>query len=106
MLGAPFEPIVHHAEVEHVGAQHPEVGHIGSLLAGSLDECGCESWGGNAHVARDADMFGSEVADEAAADEPCHFFVDLAGVKAADVVGLEDLGVDAHLVGSLTRHGR
>jgi hypothetical protein len=105
-LRAPFQAIVDDGKVEHVGAEHAVIGHLGALLTRSVNERRREPGRGDPHVARHPDVFGAEVGDEAAADQPCHFFVDLARVETSDVVGLEDLGVDAHLVGSLTRHGR
>ena len=48
--------------------------------------------------------FALEVGDEAAPDLPRDLFVDFAGIEAADVVRLEDVGVDVHLVDCVAGH--
>ena len=53
--------------------------------------------GDDSRMSRDtAIRFAPRYADEAAADQPRRVLVDLGRIEAADVVGLEDGGIDAH----------
>ena len=103
-LRASFEAVVDHREVEHVRAEHAVVDDVGALLARALDEGGGNARRRDAHVARDANLARAEVDDEAAANLPRDLFVDFARVESADVVGLEDLRIDAHRVSCIAGH--
>ena len=54
-LRAAVEPVVDDGEVEHVGAEHPVVDHVGALLARPVDERRGERRRRDPHVARDGD---------------------------------------------------
>ena len=83
-------------EVEHVGRNHPVVDDVGALRGGAVDERGRERRRRQPHVAPDGDPFRLQIRDERRADGARGLFVDLARIHAADVVGLEDSGVQVH----------
>jgi hypothetical protein len=84
--------------------EHAVIDHVGACSRAPWMNGGGDARRRHAHVARDANPFGAEIADEAAANQPGDFLVDLAGVEAADVIGLEDVGVDTRPVGSVASH--
>jgi hypothetical protein len=89
-------------EVHHVRADDADVGHRGPLAPRALDEGARDLGGREAHVAPDGDAGrAAQVIDERAAHPARDLAVDLRGIHGADVVGLEDGGVDR-----LRRHPR
>ena len=103
-LRAAVEIVADDGEVEHVGGQHAVVDDVGALLAHAFDEGGGERRRRHAHVARDADRRRLQIGGEAAADLPGDVLVDLARVEAADVVGLEDVWIDLHVISMCDRN--
>jgi hypothetical protein len=97
-LRAALEVVLDDRVIQHVGAEHAVVDHVRPLLARALDERRGQCGRRRAHVTRDADLRCVQVCDESAPDLPRHLLVDLVGVQAADVVGLEDAGIDVHVL--------
>ena len=58
------------------------------------------------HVAADGDALGLEIGDERRADRPRGVLVDLARIDAADVVGLEDVWIQIHVISFSRRLGQ
>ena len=100
---AAVEPELADGEVDHLGADQPEVEHVGARVGGAVDQRGGHRRRGEAHVAPDGDPPRLEVLDVGAADRVRALLVELVGVDAADVVGLEDLRVEH---GSMLWDGR
>ena len=96
-LRAAFEPLAGHREVQHVGRHHPEVHDVAALRERPLDERGGNRGRREAHVARHADSSGAEIGDERAADLAGDLLVDLTGIHAPHVVGLENALVHVHV---------
>ena len=44
----------------------------------------------------DGNLARAEIRDKRYADGLCRFLVEVAGIDAADVVGLEDVGIEFH----------
>jgi hypothetical protein len=91
-------------EIEHLGAHLADVDHARALVADAVDVAGGELRRGQAHVPAHGEREAArgralEVRDhlrERAADLVGHVGVDLLAVQAADVVRLEDPGVNRH----------
>ena len=67
---------------------------VGAAVGGALDQRRAHRGRGEAHVAADRDPARLEVLDVGAADRVRALLVELVGVDAADVVGLEGLGIE------------
>ena len=88
--------------VEHLGADHPDVEHVGALVGDTAGVGLGHGRRGQAHVTAepDAQLGGrralqiGEHAGKAAPDPVREPLVHLVRIEAADVVGLEDRGVD------------
>ena len=91
---AAVEPELADGEVDHLGADQPEVEDVGAGVGGAVDQRGRHRRRGDAHVAPDRDPPRLELLDVGAADRVRALLVELAGVDAADVVRLEDLRVE------------
>ena len=91
---APVEVVAPDVVVEHVGADDADVGDRRALRAGAFDEGGRELGRGQPAVAAHRDAARAEVVHEGAAHAPGDLGVELRGVEPADVVGLEDAGLD------------
>ena len=92
--GRPSEP---GGEVQAVGAREADQDDVAALLADALGEGGDQGGAGRAHVVRDDDGAGAAVArgrpddaDEGGADLVGEVLVQLVGIRAAHVVGLDD----------------
>ena len=95
-LRAPAEAARGHAVVEHLGGDHAEVDDVGAGGDRALGERPLELRPRQARVPAGAHARRPELLRERVADAPRHVGVDLLGVEAADVVGLEDAFGDRH----------
>ena len=80
--------------VDHLGADQPEVEHVGAAVGCALDQGRGHRRRRDACVAADRDAARLEVLDVGAADRVCALLVELVRIEAADVVRLEDLGIE------------
>jgi len=87
-------PVARDGEVEHVGPHQTVIDDVGALRAGAVDEGRSDRRRREPHVARHRNPFGVQVGNETAADETRGVFVDFLRVEAANVVCLEDAGID------------
>ena len=81
-----------------VGADHAEVEDVRPLESEPLHEGGADGRARQAHVAADDDLRRLQQGGEGPPHGEGRGLVELGGVEAADVVGLEDGGIDAHAV--------
>ena len=88
------EPEVADREVEHLGADEPDVDHVGPGGRGALDRRLRHRRRRDAHVAPDGDPLRLELLDVGAPDRARAVLVDLARIDPADVVGFEDLRIE------------
>ena len=102
-MAPPSRSWLRHEVVQHVRADHADVDDLAALAARAADEAGGDLGRRRAHVAADRDPLRAQVVDEGAADAAGDLAVELARVEAADVVGLEDAGIEslAHVVSAL-----
>ena len=91
---AAFELELADRVVDHLGADQPEVEHVGAAVGRALDQSRRHRRRRHAHVAPDRDRARLEVLDVGASDRVRALLVELGGVEAADVVRLEDLGIE------------
>ncbi len=99
----PSWPSAGDREVEHVGRDHAVVDDVGALRGRAVDERRRDRRGREPHVAADGDALGLQVGDERGADGAGRLFVHLIGIGAANVVGLEDVGVERKWTWTLLR---
>ncbi len=78
--------------VDHLGADHPDVAHVGAGVRGPLDHGVRHRRRRQPHVAADRDRPRLEMVDVGAADRVGALLVELRRVEAAHVVRLEGLG--------------
>ena len=81
-------------EVDHLRSHHPEVEHVRAAVDGSVDQRGGHRGRREPHVAPDRDPPRLEVLDVGAADRVRALFVQFGRIDAANVVGLEDAGIE------------
>ena len=91
---AAVEPELADRVVDHLGADHSEVVNIGAAVRRALHHGRGHRGSRDAHVAPDGDRAGLEMLDVGAADRVGAFLVQLRAVEAANVVRLEDPGVE------------
>ena len=84
-------------EVDEVGRAQPDVGDVGAGERRAFDERGRERLRRRPHVVADDEVLRAGEVREGVADPAGERLVDLVGIDAADVVGLED-GVERHAV--------
>ncbi len=92
------EPELADGVVDHLRADHPEIADVGAAVGSSLDHRGRHRGRRDAHVAADRDRLRLEVLDVGAADRVRALLVELGAVEAADVVCLEDPGIEHVLI--------
>ena len=93
-LDAAVEPEPADGEVDHLRPDHPQIEHVRACCGGAFDR-GCRHRRRREpHVPADRDPARLELLDVGAPDRPCSGLVELRRVDAADVVCLEDLGVE------------
>src|SRR5262249_21645739 len=80
-------------EIEHLGADEPDVDHLRSRGRRALDRRARHTRRGAPHVTPDGDPLRLELLDVRAADLPRAVLVDLVRVDSTDVVGFEDLRI-------------
>ncbi len=85
-------------EIHHVGRQHAVVGDVDALFDDAVDEGRDERRRREPHVVADGDLARAEIRREAGADGFRAVLVDVVRIDAADVVGLEDVGIEFHSV--------
>ncbi len=95
---AAVEPELADREIDHLGADEPELEHVGACLGRAADDGLGHRRRRDAHVVPDGDPLRLEHLDEGAADRVGTLLVELRGVDPAHVVGLENLRVE-HEVG-------
>ena len=81
------------SEIEHFGADHPDVLDLGAAVGGPLHDRPGDGRGRDAHVAPDRDRLGLELLDVRPAHRIGARLVQLGRVDAAHVVRLEGLRV-------------
>ena len=91
---ATVEPELADRVVDHLGADHPEVEDVRAAVSGAVDQRSRHRRRRDAHVAADRDAARLEVLDVRAADRVRALLVQLVRIDAADVVGLEDAGIE------------
>ena len=84
-------------EVEHLGADLTDIEHLGSAVGGAFGQRGDHLRARHAHVAADGDALRLELFDERAPNGVGAVLVDLGRVDAANVIGLEHLGLEHEL---------
>ena len=87
------EPQMADREIEHLGADEPDVDHVGPGGSSALDRRLRHGRRRAAHVAPDGDAFRLELLDVGAADLARAVLVDLVRIDPPDVVGFEDLWI-------------
>ena len=92
-----------HGEVEHLGPDHPEVQNVRAAVRGTRDHGRGHRRRVHAHVAADRDALRLELLHVGAADRVRALLVELLAVDPADVVRLENSGIEhrADATGSL-----
>ena len=91
---AAVEALVGDREVDHLGADEPDVDHVCAAVRRALDHCGGHRGRGETHIAPHGDRARLEMLHVRAAHAVRAVLVELRGVEAANVVGLEHLGVE------------
>ena len=81
-------------EVEHLGADEPDVDDLGPGRRRALDRRLRHRRRRDAHVAPDGDLLRLELLDVGAPDRARAVLVDLVRIDPADVVRLEDLRIE------------
>ena len=81
-------------EIQHLGADEPELEHVGARVRGSVGHGRGQRRARYAHVVSDCDPRRLELLDEGATDRVGALLVDLSGVDATDVVCLEHLWIE------------
>ena len=81
-------------EIHHLRSDEPDVEHVRSGVRRALDERGSHGRRGQPHVSTDGDGSRLEVLDVGTTDAVCAILVELVSVEAADVVRLEDGGIE------------
>ena len=79
--------------VEHLGADHPDVDDVGAPVGCAVDRSARHGRRGKAHVPADRDAPGLELLDVGTPYRVRALLVEIVGVNAAHVVGLEDRGI-------------
>jgi hypothetical protein len=92
--------------VDHLGAHHPEVEHVGTTVGGALDQRRGHRRCGEPHVPSDRDPARLEVLDVRAPDPVGAVLVELGRVDSADVVRLEDTRVEHAVMLGNSAHRR
>ena len=87
---AAVEPELADREVDHLGADEPEVEDVGAAVRRALDQRCRHRGRREAHVPSDRDPPRLELLDVAPPDPVCAVLVQLGRVDSADVVRLED----------------
>ena len=93
---AAVEPQLADREIDHLRPDHPDVQDVDAGVGGSPDDRRGHGRAGHAHVAPDGDVLRLEQLRVGAADRVGALLVELGRVDPADVVGLEDLGIEGH----------
>jgi hypothetical protein len=93
-LCAAVEAELADGEVDHLGADHPDVDHVAAGVGGALDHGTRHRRRGEPHVAADGDPAGPELLDVGAPDRVGAGLVEVVRIDPADVVRLEDLRVE------------
>ena len=84
------------AEIEHLGADHPHVDDIHARVEDTLDRRPGHGRRRDAHVPADGHLGRLELLCIGPADPVRAVLVELVTIEAANVIGLEDLGVERH----------
>jgi hypothetical protein len=92
-LDAAVEREVPDGEIEHLGADEPDVDYLGARRRGTLDRRLRHPLRRRAHVPADRDPLRLELLHVSAADRARAILVDLGRVDPAHVVGFEDLRI-------------
>src|ERR671936_311824 len=93
-LDPAVEAEVADGEVEHLGADEPELEDVYAGLRGAADGRRGHGRRGDAHVPADGDLPRLELLRVGAADRVRALLVELVGIDPADVVGLEHLRIE------------
>ena len=93
-LDAALQPELADGEVHHLGADQPQIEHVGSRLGGAPHHRRGHLRAREAHVAADRDPPRLELLDVGAPDRVGAGLVEIVWIDAADVVCLEDLRVE------------
>ena len=93
-LDAAVEPEVADGEVEHLGADEPDVDHLGPSGRSALDRRLRHRGRRDAHVPPDRNPLRLELLDVAAPDRARSLLVEVDGVDPAHVVRLEDFWIE------------
>jgi hypothetical protein len=84
------------SEIKHLGADHPDVDDVYTRVENTLDGRSGHGRRRDAHIPADGDRRRLELLCVGPADPVGAVLVELFRIKAANVVGLEDLGVERH----------